>query len=222
MEVRVKEQLLSLFPVLRDTPTLLWDRIEQNAAHISVPAGTLLYEPASLCQVFPMLLSGSVRVSKISANGRELQLYRVNPGESCIITSSCLLGNAAYPAQGVTEGDMTAVTLSKILFEQLTAQHPPFRAYIFSLLGERLADLMQLVEEVAFHKLDQRLAALLLSKGSAIETTHQCLADELGSVREMISRLLKNFQDRGLVVLQRERIQITDTETLRNVARGSA
>lgn len=169
-----------------------------------------------------MLLSGSVRVSKTGANGRELQLYRVPPGESCIITSSCLLGNAAYPARGTAESDTTAVTLSKILFEQLTEQHPPFRAYIFSLLGERLADLMQLVEEVAFHKLDQRLATLLLIKGEIINTTHQNLADELGSVREIVSRLLKTFQDRGLVTLQREQIRITNTPALRSVSQGSA
>ena len=220
MEAHVKDQLLPLFPVLQQVPTPLWERIEQNAAYISVPAGTVLYEPSSLCQVFPMLLTGSVRVSKTGANGRELQLYRVSPGESCIITSSCLLGNATYPVRGTAESEMTAVTLSKILFEQLTEQHPPFRAYIFSLLGERLADLMQLVEEVAFHKLDQRLAALLLTKGEIINMTHQNLADELGSVREIVSRLLKSFQDRGLVTLQREQIRISDAHALRAISQG--
>lgn len=222
MEAHIKDQLLSLFPVLRHVPAPLWERIEQDAVYISVPAGTILYEPSSLCQVFPMLLSGSVRVSKTGTNGRELQLYRVAPGESCIITSSCLLGNSTYPARGTAERNMTAVTLSKILFEQLTEQHPPFRAYIFSLLGERLADLMQLVEEVAFHRLDQRLAALLLAKGVIINTTHQNLADELGSVREIISRLLKTFQDRGLVTLQREQIRITDAPALRRVSQDLA
>lgn len=222
MEAHIKDQLLSLFPVLRHVPAPLWKRIEQDAIYISVPAGTILYEPSSLCQVFPMLLSGSVRVSKTGTNGRELQLYRVAPGESCIITSSCLLGNATYPARGTAERNMTAVTLSKILFEQLTEQHPPFRAYIFSLLGERLADLMQLVEEVAFHRLDQRLATLLLAKGVIINTTHQNLADELGSVREIISRLLKTFQDRGLVTLQREQIRITDAPALRRVSQDLA
>lgn len=221
MEAHIQDQLLSLFPVLRHVPAPLWERIEQNAVYISVPAGTVLYEPSSLCRVFPMLLSGSVRVAKNGTNGRELQLYRVHPGESCIITSSCLLGNATYPARGTAESDMTAVTLSKILFEQLTEQHPPFRTYIFSLLGERLADLMQLVEEVAFHKLDQRLAALLLAKGEIINTTHQNLADELGSVREIVSRLLKTFQDRGLVTLQREQIRVINAHALRVVSQGS-
>lgn len=110
----------------------------------------------------------------------------------------------------------------RALFTQLIEQHPPFRAYIFSLFGERLADLMQLVEEVAFHKLDQRLAALLLAKGEVVNATHQSLADELGSVREMISRLLKNFQDQGLVALGREQIRILDAAVLCNIAQTSS
>ena len=93
-------------------------------------------------------IGAAVGVAKAGANGRELQLYRVLPGESCIITSSCLLGNVAYPARGVAEHDLTAVVVPRALFTQLIEQHPPFRAVIFNLFGERLADLMQLVEEV--------------------------------------------------------------------------
>jgi len=108
--------------------------------------------------------------------------------------------------------------LPRALFSLLIEQHPPFRAYVFNLFGERLADLMQLVEEVAFHKLDQRLAALLLNKGEIIHVTHQGLADELGSVREIVSRLLKSFQDQGMLELGREQVRIIDTKALRKVA----
>lgn len=222
MDGIVKDNLLTLFPALRDAPADLWRRLDQEAAYIEAPAGTVLFESRGPCQAFPMLLSGSVRVAKAGANGRELQLYRVLPGESCIITSSCLLGNVAYPARGVAEDDLTAVVVPRALFTQLVEQHPPFRAVIFNLFSERLADLMQLVEEVAFHKLDQRLAALLLAKGEVVNATHQGLADELGSVREMISRLLKNFQDQGLVVLGREQIRILDATALRSIAQASS
>ena len=222
MNGAIKDQLLALFPALRDISAGLWQRLDLEAAYIKAPAGTVLFESSTPCQAFPMLLSGSVRVAKAGANGRELQLYRVTPGESCIITSSCLLGNAAYPARGVAESELTAVVVPRALFSQLIEQHPPFRAYIFNLFGERLADLMQLVEEVAFRKLDQRLAALLLAKGETVNATHQSLADELGSVREIISRLLKSFQDQGLVTLRREQIQVLNAQALRGVAQAGA
>ncbi len=218
MDDLIRDRLLTLFPVLRDVSAELWQRLERDAAYIEVPAGTVLFEASGPCQAFPMLLSGAVRVAKAGLNGRELQLYRVSPGESCVITSSCLLGNAAYPARGVAQGDLAAVVVPRPLFAELIERHPPFRAYIFNLFGERLADLMQLVEEVAFHKLDQRLAALLLAKGETVNATHQSLADELGSVREMISRLLKHFQDQGLVALGREQIRIVDATALREIA----
>lgn len=215
MNDALKTQLLALFPSLRDLPAELMRRLDQESSYIEVPSGTVLFESSSTCQAFPMPLTGAVRVTRTSASGRELQLYRVQPGESCIITSSCLLGNNAYPARGVAEGNFTAVVMPRALFSELIEQHQPFRAYVFNLFGERLAVLMQLVEEVAFRKLDQRLAALLLSKGNDIHTTHQNLADELGSVREIISRLLKNFADQGMLELGREQIKIIDPDALR-------
>lgn len=222
MDDAIRDQLMALFPTLRDASAALQARLDLEAAYIEAPAGTVLFESSTPCQAFPMLLSGAVRVAKAGANGRELLLYRISPGESCIITSSCLLGNAAYPARGVAESGLTAVVVPRALFSQLIEQHPPFRAYIFSLFGARLANLMQLVEEVAFRKLDQRLAALLLAKGATVHATHQGLADELGSVREIISRLLKSFQDQGLVALRREQIQILDSPALRGIAQAGA
>lgn len=220
MENSVKDRLFTLFPALQDMPAALWQRFDREAAYIEAPAGTVLFESSGPCQAFPMLLSGSVRVAKTGANGRELQLYRVLPGESCIITSSCLLGEAAYPARGVAESDLAAVVVPRALFTQLIEQHSPFRAVIFGLFGERLAELMQLVEEIAFRKLDQRLAALLLAKGETVNATHQNLADELGSVREIISRLLKSFEGQGLVALKREQIQILDAAALHAIAQA--
>ena len=220
LDEAITERLLALFPSLRNVPDSLRQRLQREAGYIEAPAGTVIFESSSPCQAFPMLLSGAVRVCKAGANGRELQLYRVAPGESCIITTSCLLGDTAYPARGVVDDGMTAITLPRALFRELIERHPPFRAYIFSLFGERLAEMMQLVEEVAFHKLDQRLATLLLSKGETIHITHQCLADELGSVREIVSRLLKNFQEKGMVMLRGEHIRILDAEALRSVAQS--
>ena len=216
--VELKSRLLQLFPVFQKLPAAAAEEIVRSAALRQAPAGTILFEAASPCTGFPMLLEGSVRVVKSAPNGREVQLYRITPGESCLLSSSCLLGGSAYSATGIAETAVTLLALPPALFHRLLAEHKPFRDYVFGLFSERLADLMSLVEAVAFHKLDQRLAALLLGKGELVRATHQSLADELGSVREMVSRLLANFQDRGWVALGREQIRITDAAALRRLA----
>ena len=124
-------------------------------------------------------------------------------------------------ARGIAETDVKVVTLAQPLFSRLLAEHEPFRTYVFGLFAERISELMQLVEAVAFQRLDQRLAALLLGKGRVIRTTHQVLAEELGSVREIVSRLLKNFADQGLVALERERIEILNPQGLRAIAENA-
>jgi len=177
-----------------------------------------MFDDRSPCQAFPMLVDGTIRISKVGANGRELQLYRVVPGEACILSSSCLLGHVAYNARGVAESDVVAVALPQRVFNRLMAEHEPFRDYVFALFAERMSELMQLVEAVAFQRLDQRLASLLLGKGKVVRTTHQALADELGSVREIVSRLLKSFAEQGLVSLAREQIEIVDPPGLRRLA----
>jgi CRP/FNR family transcriptional regulator len=211
--------LNTLYPMLSELPDALMQRVIVAMQTMTVPAGTMLFDERQPCQGFPFVLEGSIRVTKAAANGRELPLYRVLPGESCIITSSCLLGHADYNARGTTEATTTVVMLPREIFDELLGQ-PAFRAFVFKQFGERLAELMQLVEEVAFRKLDQRLANLLLGKGRVVYATHQQLADELGSVREMVSRLLKGFAEQGLVQLGREQVEILDAARLRAVAAG--
>lgn len=210
-------KLHELYPVLRSLPAMLQQRLSAEAQAIEVSAGTVLFDERQPCQGFPLVLSGCIRVLKRAANGRELPLYKVLPGESCIITSSCLLGHVDYNAHGVAECATRLVLLPRSLFDALI-ETPAFRDFVFGLFAERIAELMQLVEEVAFRKLDQRLANLLLGKGRQLNVTHQQLADELGSVREMVSRLLKGFADQGLVRLGRERIEILDPAGLRKLA----
>jgi len=214
----IKQRLVALYPAFETMPAALLDEMLAEAIVRTVPAGTVMFDEQNACQAFPMLLEGSIRVTKTAANGRELQLYRVVPGESCILSSSCLLGGAPYTARGIAESEVTLVALPPPLFNRLLAQHEPFRNYVFSLFSERITDLLQLVEAVAFQRLDQRLAALLLGKGKVIHTTHQALADELGSVREIVTRLLKSFAEQGVVSLGREQIEIRDAPKLRRIA----
>ena len=209
--------LTQLYPILDVLPPALYARVMEETRSMVVPAGTVIFDERRPCRGFPYIVKGGIRVLKLAANGRELPLYRVLPGETCIITSSCLLGRADYNARGVAESDTTLRLLPRPLFDELLDQ-PVFRDFVFNLFSERIADLMQLIEEVAFQKLDQRLAALLLGKGKLLHTTHQKLADELGSVREMVNRLLNGFASQGLVRLGREEVEILDAAGLRRIS----
>ncbi len=210
-----RSRLLQLYPALAGLPVAELDSLLSQAVVAPLAAGTAIFDEDQPCQGFPLLLAGSIRVIKASPNGRELQLYRIVPGESCILTSSCLLGHTRYHARGIAEQDLEMVLLPASSFHALLGKNEPFRNYVFHLFSDRLTDLMQLVSAVAFQKLDQRLAALLVAKPTPLRTTHQALADELGSAREIVSRLLKGFSEQGWVKLAREQIEVTDVAALR-------
>ena len=213
-----RSRLLLQYPMLQAIPLADQSGIWSAASVIRIPSGTVVFDEQQLCQGFPMLLSGIIRVIKASPSGRELQLYRVVPGESCILTSSCLLGNTRYHARGLAEQDLEMVLLPASAFHSLVANQEAFRIYVFNIFSERLTDLMQLISAVAFQKLDQRLANLLCSKTGSIYATHQAIADELGSVREIVSRLLKSFAEQGWIKLGREQIEIIDAIALKKFA----
>ena len=216
-------RLAATFPSLAAAPADTLERIARVGMYRKVPAGTVMFSERSPCAGYPLILSGSVRVLQRYPNGRELQLYRVKPGESCLLSGSCLLGQADYVASGIAETELELLILPPAEFNALIASDETFRHHVFAMYGERLAALMQVVEAIAYQKLDQRLAALLVNRdaeGGEIHTTHQALADELGSVREIVSRLLRSFEDRGWVDLGRERIRVVDRSALAAAARG--
>jgi CRP/FNR family transcriptional regulator len=216
----VAAELQAAYPALQGLDAADLAVMLADAQLVDLPAGTALFGAGSPCRQFPFVLRGSIRVSKVG-EGRELQLYRVGPGESCVLTSSCLMGNSDYPASGTVEADARLVVLSHAAFDVLMARHAPFRQYVFGLFADRLADLMGLVEAVAFHKLDRRVAAALLGHGRTVSLTHQQLADEVGSVREIVTRVLRVFADEGSVRLGRGSIEITDAGALRRIASGA-
>ncbi len=165
-----------------------------------------------------MIIGGSLRVVQMSAAGRELVLYRVGPGETCVLTTSCLLGGSRYPARGVVESDLVAVAIDRGLFTRLVEEFEPFRTFVFSLFAVRLATLMRLVEDMAFRRVDQRLAGLLLSRGPELHVTHDELAAELGTAREVVSRILKSFEREGSVQLGRCSVTVLDVRGIQRVA----
>jgi len=205
------QKLQALYPALAGLPADRLAGLIAPQAIMHLPAGTQVFAERQPCQGFPLLLEGCIKVVKLAASGRELMLYRVSPGGSCIISSSCLLGHTDYNARGIAESPLTLLALPIPAFTELMLTHAPFRDFVFHLFAERIGELMQLVEEVAFARLDQRLAKLLLARNETqLSITHQQLADELGSVREIVSRLLKGFAAQGLVALGREQVTIVD------------
>lgn len=212
------ESVLALYPALNALPRDELAATCDPSRLLRLPAGAQIFAEHQPCQGFPLLLDGTIKVVKTTPGGREMLLYRVEPGGSCIITSSCLLGHTPYSARGIAEAPLALLVLPAPLFGKLIAGNAAFRDFVFHLFSERIAELMQLVEEVAFHRLDQRLAKLLLGKSQPIHATHQALAEELGSVREIVSRLLKGFSAQGLVALGREQITLLDRDGLQQLA----
>ena len=210
----MRARLLERFPALAELPGERLDALIAQTPLVRAPAGSVLFDETQPCRGFPLVLEGCIRVAKAAPSGREIVLYRVDPGEGCIVSGGCILGHAQYPARGVAETDVVLLSLPSAAFRALILEAEPFRRFVFAMYGRRLADIMALVEEVAFRRLDERLALLLVRRGPVLDTTHQSLADELGSVREIVSRLLRDFASRGWVKLERERVTVLEPQPL--------
>jgi CRP/FNR family transcriptional regulator len=210
-----------IFPHLSEINDEVINDLMSNAGTINMPANSIAFHQGDACSNYLLILSGSIKVMTRAENGREIVLYRLGDGDSCVLTTSCLFGNARYPAEGISETDVTALAIPAARFNQAIEHSKPFREFVFNSFSSHLSSLITLVEEVTFGKLDIRLARHLLnaSTGSAaLEITHQQLATELGSAREVISRLLKDFESRGWLMLSRGSINILDKQSLEKVA----
>jgi CRP/FNR family transcriptional regulator len=193
----------------------------RQLAPLRVPAGTVLFDAGQPCPGFPVVEEGSVRVALAAADGRSLELYRVEPGEICVVSATCLFAQRAASAQGTARTDTVLRLIPAAEFLALCEGDPQLRRYVMGLLAERMADLMALVEAVAFQRLDQRLACLLLARGAVQRCTHQQLAEELGTVREIVSRLLRRFEREGWLALGREHIEVLEAEPLQKLCAAS-
>jgi CRP/FNR family transcriptional regulator len=217
LDAAVRKRVLDRYPMLAALSETGLDRLLAPARYMKAPAGSMMFDENEVCRGFPLLLSGVARVVKAAPSGRELHLYDVGPGDTCILTSSCLLGKANYRARGLARTELELVMLPPDAFHRLFSEVEGFRDHVFSRFSERMTELLELVSAIAFQKLDRRLAAALVAKKNPIQTTHQALADELGSLREIISRLLKTFAEQGWVRLGREQIEVLDATALRKL-----
>jgi CRP/FNR family transcriptional regulator len=219
MNTTDRAQLLRVYPVLRELPAALLAKVGETAKPVQALAGERLFGEGGPCTHYPLLTSGTIHVSKTSPEGHEILLYHLDPGESCVITVLALLGDRSYPAVGKAETDVSLFVIARSLFLEMVLESPAFRLFVFNSVSQRMAHLMTLVDDVAFRRIDQRLASRLLLDRPPIRATHQMLADELGTSREVVSRTLEVLQHAGMLRLGRKRIEILDRNALERLRR---
>jgi CRP/FNR family transcriptional regulator len=203
-------------------PPALVETIARASDRIAAPTGATLFGPGAPAERFVVVLSGAVRVEQVGEGGRSVVLYRVGPGESCVMTTSCLLSGTPYAAWGIAEGAVEALALSATAFRRLVDSDPDFRALTLSVFSDRILELSEVIEDLLVRRVDLRLAAWLAERTEAgtIAATHQAIAAELGSAREVVSRLLKDFERRGLVRLGRGAVTVLDPGALLRLGRS--
>lgn len=187
-----------------------------SAQTVHVPSGQVAFRKGDACSNFILVLSGCVRVQLSSEGGREVTLYRVRPGDTCALTTSCLIGKEDYPAEAVIEEDITALMIPDSEFRQALLDSEAFRLFVFRGFSGRLCAIVSRMESVTLQTIDQRLVAQLLKGDSDLlsNITHQGLATEIGTAREVVSRKLRSFEVDGLIRSSRGRIEILDRKKL--------
>ncbi len=212
------ERLLGLYPTLRGLSPGLANDLRAMAAPVQAPVGAILFEQDGPCTAFLFLLEGEAEVSRPGVNGREILLYRLQPGDTCVLTLNCLLGQGSYPARAVVRQAIAALRVPYPLFQRLLDEVPTFRSAMFALFSRRLSRLMSLIEGVAFAPVEQRLAQILIERGPELTATHQQLADSVGTAREVVTRQLRAWADAGLVDTGRGSLRLLKPDILRAIA----
>lgn len=201
-----------------DWPEALREVVAANGALLRRSDGQRMFSPGDACQGFVVMLSGVVRVEHMGATGRSVVLYRVGPGDTCVMTTSCLVTGGAYRAWGYAEGDIAALALSPATFQRLLAENEAFRTMALGVFATRIRELVEVIDELLLHRVDLRLAAWLAEAGPEVAATHQAIAGELGTAREVVSRILKDFERRGWIALARGAVAVRDAAALRGFA----
>jgi len=211
------ERWIERFPLVRDFSASHL-QIARGTVHFPVlEAGAIAYELQGACANYLMCIDGRTRVFRMSETGREMLIYKVGAGGTCVLTTQCLLSGGGFPAQSVAEARTELAALPSDTFRQLMRESDAFRAFVLDDYTKLLSGMFDLVEEIAFAPLEQRLARRLLVEADAegiVRKTHQQLASDVGSVREVVSRLLGEWVDDGLVEIRRSQVQVIDRASL--------
>ncbi len=216
-----KQQLINNFSFLATAPAD-FQRIFFNAAtHVHIPAGHTIADEGSECSQLALVLDGKVRVYKLAAKGREITLYRINQGDSCILTASCVMSEIPFPAIAMAETELDAVIVPANFARAWITQHQSWGSFVFGLVSKRLSEVITVLESVTFQRMDVRIAAYLINKTanlSALNITHHEIAADLGTSREVVSRTLKEFDKHGWISMKRGELLIKDHDQLESLA----
>ena len=208
------------FPAIADDPSLA-RVITEHTNTVSLEKGKTICFEGDSCTHLALVTAGTARVYKLAESGREITLYRIEAGECCILTASCMLSGRVFPASATVEDELQAVLIPQTQVQAWVSEYETWRHFLWSLLAERLGDVISLIEEVAFRRMDERLADYLedqvRDRSPLLQATHQQIAADLGTSREVVSRMLKDFQLRGILELSRGRIEIHDLDRLRQI-----
>jgi len=213
----IDETLLKLFPQFDALVDKAGKHVLDQSNVLDVAANTTVFRQGDQCQNYYLIVEGSMKVFARAENGREIMLYRIEHGGSCVLTTSCLLGKQRYPAEGVTETKVKVLSIPGGLILDAMNTSAAIREFVFASHSERLSSLIAFIGEVMFSRIDVRLAKYLIDNADDsdhVTTTHQMLASELGSAREVISRQLKYFEHRKLISISRGKIRLTDRSRL--------
>lgn len=212
---------ISRFEGLNSLPERLQRKLEMQSRLVQFKKGDVVFGHGRSPENLLLLLDGTVRVQQFSESGRQIVLYRVQAGESCVLTTACLLAYDDHSTEGIAETDIRAAAIPRAVFDDLVASSQTFRQFVFQSYSRRITDLFFVIDELAFRRVDIRLAQKLLDlqgPGQEVRATHADLAAELGTAREVISRQLQDFQRRGLVELGRGAVRLQDSEALEILA----
>jgi CRP/FNR family transcriptional regulator len=219
----LKNRLATAVPELRDADEAVLDRLLENAHIVKLEHDRFVFHAGDLCQAFLILLDGDVRVQLTSESGREVTLYRIERGGSCILTTSCLLSDEHYPAAAIAESDIEALAIPVSSFQSALESSQWFRRFVFDGFSSRLTSVIRKIEQIAFTAIDVRLASVLLEldRKGVDKITHQDIAVELGTAREVVSRHLKRFESEGWVRLGRGQVSLVDRQRIEALSRPS-
>jgi CRP/FNR family transcriptional regulator len=219
----IDQTLLKLFPQFGSLVDKMGQHVLEQSNLNEIAANTTVFRQGDLCKNYFLIIEGSVKVFSRAENGREIVLYKIERGGSCVLTTTCLLGKQRYPAEGVTETKVKFLSIPGELILDAINTSPEIREFIFASHSERLSSLIAFISEVVFSRIDVRLAKYLLDSADSdnhIMATHQVLATELGSAREVISRQLKDFERRSIISISRGKIKLIDRDQLEAVSDG--
>jgi len=214
------QELSCIYPELAKISDPLWLETIEQAKSMIVEPDTTLFSGSATCNNFMLILEGTIRIYQTASDGREITLYRVEAGDLCILSLNSLLKKKSFNAIAVTESPVKALALSSDNFKNMMNSSQMFREYVVNILTERLCETIYMVQDTAFNHLNMRLACMLGSlfernKGNALKVTHQEIAFELGTTREVISRILKDFERQNCVTLSRGQIKLASADGLK-------